>query len=212
MANLHSPTPQWGQAALSALLVLLESIFTLMLRLDPMLRRRAYTLAERGTIVLVRSYVPNVEFYATFSFKGVFLDAHLPIGAQPSATINGYSFQYAQVLASDKAKDVDALQILADTDIQNLLHAFLTRLGVVGFSQAIMARFAQKDTPTPDERKRTQAHKIESLSQDLHQATLTQARLQAQVQEMQDKQKKTLIALVVAVLVALVALIAHFFR
>ncbi|WP_261868760.1 hypothetical protein [Psychrobacter sp. JCM 18901] len=60
---------------LNIILVFIESALTLLLRLDPELRKAAYPLAKQGTVVALRLYLPHVEVFATFSTKGVLLDA-----------------------------------------------------------------------------------------------------------------------------------------
>ena len=66
-AKLNDPQPTYhtsdddglSRGLLNILLVFLESAITLALRFDPTLRKLAYPLAERGTVVCIRTTVPR---------------------------------------------------------------------------------------------------------------------------------------------------------
>ena len=59
-----------SHSLLNIILVFIESALTLLLRLDPELRKAAYPLAKQGTVVALRLYLPHVEVFATFNTKG----------------------------------------------------------------------------------------------------------------------------------------------
>lgn len=199
---------------LNILLVFLESAITLILRFDPTLRQLAYPLAERGTVVCVRTYLPHTQFYVTFGYRGVLLDDRLPANkTAPDMTVNAYSFQLINTLTTHSESSVDALQIRGSQDDTQDFKAFLVRLGVGGVIQNLLAKFKGKPAPTPEEKAEKQENykaKIAEQSARIDELTLHNHRLNTALLELQSKQKSTLIALVVACVIALVAIIMNF--
>ena len=72
----NNATKQYNIAytALNVVLVIIETLLTLLLRFDGNLRRAVYPLATTNTVLCIHSYVPNVTFYATFTINGILLD------------------------------------------------------------------------------------------------------------------------------------------
>lgn len=199
---------------LNILLVFLESAITLILRFDPTLRQLAYPLAERGTVVCIRTYLPHTQFYATFGYRGVLLDDRLPANkSAPDMTVNAYSFQLINAITTHSESSVDSLQIRGGQDDTHDFKAFLVRLGVGGVIQNLLAKFKGKPAPTPEEKAEKQENykiKIAEQSARIDELTLHNHRLNTALLELQSKQKSTLIALVVVCVIAIVAIIMNF--
>ena len=101
---------------LNIILVFIESALTLLLRLDPELRKAAYPLAKQGTVVALRLYLPHVEVFATFSTKGVLLDAELPIDrSEPDVIINAYSIQVINAITTHDSETTEKLQMRGES-------------------------------------------------------------------------------------------------
>ena len=106
-----------SHSLLSIILVFIESALTLLLRLDSDLRKAAYPLAKQGTVVCLRLYLPHVQVFATFSYKGVLLDASLPANrSEPDVIINAYSIEILKALATHNSETIDKLQMRGELE------------------------------------------------------------------------------------------------
>ena len=202
---------------LNVILVLIESVLTLLLRFDADLRKVAYPLAQKGVVVAIRTYLPHTQVYATFSSKGVLLDDELPIGAaQADVVINAYSFQLFNALVGHNPASVDALQIRGESAQVEDIKAFLLQVGVGGVVQNLLYKIKGKPQ-TPEQKQAQKENKLATLTQALSEKTqeaeqlsIDNRRLTTQLIEAQHKQKSTKTALIVAIVIALLALISHF--
>lgn len=203
-----------SRGILNILLVFLESAITLILRFDPTLRQLAYPLATRGTVVCIRTYLPHVQFYATFGYRGVLLDDRLPVHKDtPDMTVNAYSFQLINAITTHSSSSVESLQIRGSQEDAHDFKAFLVQLGVGGVIHNLLKKFKSKPAPTPEEKAQKQENykaKIAEQSARIDELTLHNHRLSTALIETKNKQKTTLIALVVTSVIALVAIIMHF--
>lgn len=88
----NNATKQYNIAytALNVVLVIIETLLTLLLRFDGNLRRAVYPRTT-NTVLCIHSYVPNVTFYATFTINGILLDRQLQPSQQVDVTINGFT-------------------------------------------------------------------------------------------------------------------------
>ncbi|WP_253850305.1 hypothetical protein [Moraxella nonliquefaciens] len=222
-AKLNDPQPTYhtsdddglSRGLLNILLVFLESAITLALRFDPTLRKLAYPLAERGTVVCIRTYIPHVQFYATFGYRGVLLDDRLPIDkTTPNMTVNAYSFQLISAITTHSSSSIESLQIRGNHQDVHDFKEFLMRLGVAGVIQNLLGKIKGKPAPDPEQKaKKQEDHKAKIAEQSarIDELTLQNHKLTTALAELQGKQKSTFIALVVVGIIALIAIIMNFF-
>ena len=131
-----------SHSLLNIILVFIESALTLLLRLDPELRKAAYPLAKQGTVVALRLYLPHVEVFATFSTKGVLLDAELPIGrSEPDVIINAYSVQIINAISTHDSEATEKLQMRGESVQVQLVKQFIMQLGVGNLIRGVIQKF-----------------------------------------------------------------------
>lgn len=199
-----------SHSLLNIILVFIESALTLLLRLDPELRRAAYPLAKQSTVVCVRMYLPHVEVYATFSYKGVLLDANLPVGrTEPDVIINAYSIQVLSALTSHDIETADKLQMRGDSVQVQLVKQFILQMGFGSLIQSIIKKFkAGSGKPKPSEaelasKKEDYKHRITEQQTQINTLTIKNRELETTVKELQSKQKTWMIIAIAAIIVAL---------
>lgn len=206
-----------SHSLLNIILVFIESALTLLLRLDPELRRAAYPLAKQSTVVCVRMYLPHVEVYATFSYKGVLLDANLPVGrTEPDVIINAYSIQVLSALTSHDIETADKLQMRGDSVQVQLVKQFILQMGFGSLIQSIIKKFkAGSGKPKPSEaelasKKEDYKHRITEQQTQINTLTIKNRELETTVKELQSKQKIWMITAIIAIIVALGLIITLF--
>ena len=199
-----------SHSLLNIILVFIESALTLLLRLDPELRKAAYPLAKQGTVVCVRMYLPHVEVYATFSYKGVLLDANLPAGrTEPDVIINAYSIQVLSALTSHDIETADKLQMRGDSVQVQLVKQFILQMGFGSLIQSIIKKFkGGSGKPKPSEaelatKKEDYKHRITEQQTQINTLTIKNRELETTVKELQSKQKTWMITAIVAIIVAI---------
>lgn len=204
-----------SHSLLSIILVFIESALTLLLRLDSDLRKAAYPLAKQGTVVCLRLYLPHVQVFATFSYKGVLLDANLPAErSEPDVIINAYSVELLKALATHDSATTDKLQMRGESEKVQLVRGFIAQVGMGGLIQSLLKRFKGSDSKnkpnTTDKEEKNNNYKLRIAEQQTQINTLTikNRELEATVKEQQSKQKTVTIAAVVATIIAIGALIA----
>lgn len=204
-----------SHSLLSIILVFIESALTLLLRLDSDLRKAAYPLAKQGTVVCLRLYLPHVQVFATFSYKGVLLDANLPAErSEPDVIINAYSVELLKALATHDSATTDKLQMRGESEKVQLVRGFIAQVGMGGLIQSLLKRFKGSDSKnkpnTADKEEKNNNYKLRIAEQQTQINTLTikSRELEATVKEQQSKQKTVTIAAVVATIIAIGALIA----
>ncbi|ALF60491.1 hypothetical protein [Psychrobacter urativorans] len=203
-----------SHSLLNIILVFIESALTLLLRLDPELRKAAYPLAKQDTVVCLRMYLPHVEVFATFSFKGVLLDANLPAGrTEPDVIINAYSIQVLNALTTHDAETTDKLQMRGDSAQVQLVKHFIMQMGFGSLIQSVIKRFkGGKGKPKASDAERevkNNNYKLRITEQQTQINTLTikNRELEMTVKELQSKQKLFMITAVVATIIAIGAII-----
>lgn len=206
-----------SHSLLNIILVFIESALTLLLRLDPELRRAAYPLAKQSTVVCMRMYLPHVEVYATFSYKGVLLDANLPVGrTEPDVIINAYSIQVLSALTSHDIETADKLQMRGDSVQVQLVKQFILQMGFGSLIQSIIKKFkAGSGKPKPSEaelasKKEDYKHRITEQQTQINTLTIKNRELETTVKELQSKQKTWMITAIVAIIMALGLIITLF--
>lgn len=206
-----------SHSLLNIILVFIESALTLLLRLDPELRRAAYPLAKQSTVVCMRMYLPHVEVYATFSYKGVLLDANLPVGrTEPDVIINAYSIQVLSALTSHDIETADKLQMRGDSVQVQLVKQFILQMGFGSLIQSIIKKFkAGSGKPKPNEaelasKKEAYKHRITEQQTQINTLTIKNRELETTVKELQSKQKTWMITAIVAIIMALGLIITLF--
>ncbi|MBU5616109.1 hypothetical protein KPY62_03105 [Psychrobacter sp. TAE2020] len=203
-----------SHSLLSIILVFIESALTLLLRLDSDLRKAAYPLAKQGTVVCLRLYLPHVQVFATFSYKGVLLDANLPAErSEPDVIINAYSIELLKALATHDSAATDKLQMRGESEKVQLVRGFIAKVGMGGLIQSLLKRFKGSDSKnkssTAEKEEKNNNYKLRIAEQQTQINTLTikNRELETTVKEQQSKQKTVTIAAVVATIIAVAALI-----
>ena len=201
-----------SNSLLNVVLVFAVSAITLVLRLDANLRKAVYPLAQKSTVVCVRSYLPHTQFYATFTNKGILLDSELPHSAtEPDVVINAYSHQLINSLVSNDVTQINKITMRGGTETVNEVRNFLSQLGVASLFQGIIKTVKGKDKEKAEEAKEENKPdykaRIEEQQQQLNALSMRNRELEISLKEAHSKQKTTMIALIVASLIAIAAVI-----
>lgn len=202
-----------SNSILSVILVMLESFITLVLRFDAKLRQIVYPLAKENVVVCVRTYVPHLTFYATFTFNGVLLDTQLRANQMVDVTINAFTWQLFGAIFTNDSKAVDKLQMRGEPFRIEQVKGFLQGIGigqvVQYILQTIKGKSAENTKLTDDDKKiKLDEYKTRITEQQnqINALTISQSQLATQAQELKSKNKTLLIALGVTV-VALIGCI-----
>ncbi|MEL0618955.1 hypothetical protein [Psychrobacter proteolyticus] len=200
---------------LNIILVFIESALTLLLRLDPELRKAAYPLAKQGTVVALRLYLPHVEVFATFSTKGVLLDAQLPIGrSEPDVVINAYSIQVINAITTHDSETTEKLQMRGESIQVQLVKQFIMQLGLGSLIQGLIKKIKGGKTKTKpteadlEEKKNNYKLRIKEQQTQINTLTIKNRELETTVRELQSKQKTLMIVTVVALIIMIGSVIA----
>ncbi|WP_201528610.1 MULTISPECIES: hypothetical protein [Psychrobacter] len=206
-----------SHSLLSIILVFIESALTLLLRLDPELRKAAYPLAKQSTVVCLRLYLPHVQIFATFGYKGVLLDAKLPANrSEPDVIINAYSIQVLNAITTHDSETTDKLQMRGDSVQVQLVKQFIMQMGLGSLIQSVIKKIkGDKSTSKPsdaemEEKKNNYKRRITEQQTQINTLTIKNRELETTVKELHSKQKVTMITAVVAAIIAIGALIALF--
>ena len=197
------------------ILVFIESALTLLLRLDPELRRAAYPLAKQGTVVALRLYLPHVEIFATFSTKGVLLDAQLPIDrSEPDVIINAYSLQVINAITTHDSETTEKLQMRGESVQVQLVKQFIMQLGLGSLIQGLIKKIKGgkgKSKPTEAdlaEKKENYKLRIKEQQTQINTLTIKNRELETTVKELQSKQKMLVIVTIAALAIMIGTIIA----
>ncbi len=197
-----------SHSLLNIILVFIESALTLLLRLDPELRKAAYPLAKQGTVVALRLYLPHVEVFATFSTKGVLLDAQLPVGrSEPDVVINAYSIQVINAITTHDRETTEKLQMRGESLQVQLVKQFIIQLGLGSLIQGLIRKIKGgkgKTKPTDAEmaeKKDNYKQRIKEQQTQINTLTIKNRELETTVKELQSKQKTLTIVTVVALVI-----------
>ena len=202
---------------LNIILVFIESALTLLLRLDPELRKAAYPLAKQETVVALRLYLPHVEVFATFTTKGVLLDDSLPIGrSEPDVIINAYSVQVINAIITHDTESTEKLQMRGESVQVQLVKQFIMQLGFVSLIQGLIKKIKggkSKTKPTEAEmaeKKESYKLRIKEQQTQINTLTIKNRELETTVKELQSKQKTFIIIAIIFAVIAIAAVIALF--
>ncbi|MGP9557564.1 hypothetical protein [Psychrobacter sp. AOP7-A1-24] len=200
---------------LNIILVFIESALTLLLRLDPELRKAAYPLAKQGTVVALRLYLPHVEVFATFNTKGVLLDAQLPIGrSEPDVVINAYSIQVINAITTHDSETTEKLQMRGESIQVQLVKQFIMQLGLASLIQGLIKKIKGDKTKTKpteadlEEKKNNYKLRIKEQQTQINTLTIKNRELETTVKELQSKQKTLMIVTVIALVITIGSVIA----
>ncbi|MED6318386.1 MAG: hypothetical protein VYA60_14285 [Pseudomonadota bacterium] len=204
-----------SHSLLNIILVFIESALTLLLRLDPELRKAAYPLAKQGTVVALRLYLPHVEVFATFSTKGVLLDAELPVGrSEPDVVINAYSIQVINAITTHDRETTEKLQMRGESVQVQLVKQFIMQLGLGSLIQGLIRKIKGgkgKTKPSDAEMAEKKDHykeRIKEQQAQINTLTIKNRELETTVKELQSKQKTFMIVTMVALVVMIGSIIA----
>ena len=202
---------------LNIILVFIESALTLLLRLDPELRKAAYPLAKQETVVALRLYLPHVEVFATFTTKGVLLDDRLPIGrSEPDVIINAYSVQVINAIITHDTESTEKLQMRGESVQVQLVKQFIMQLGFGSLIQGLIKKIKggkSKTKPTEAEmaeKKESYKLRIKEQQTQINTLTIKNRELETTVKELQSKQKTFIIIAIIFAVIAIAAIIALF--
>lgn len=202
---------------LNIILVFIESALTLLLRLDPELRKAAYPLAKQETVVALRLYLPHVEVFATFTTKGVLLDDRLPIGrTEPDVIINAYSIQVLNAIITHDTESTEKLQMRGESVQVQLVKQFIMQLGFGSLIQGLIKKIKGgkgKTKPTEAEmaeKKESYKLRIKEQQTQINTLTIKNRELETTVKELQSKQKTFIITAIIFAVIAIAAIIALF--
>ncbi len=177
--------------ALNVVLVIIETLLTLLLRFDADLRKTVYPLATTNTVVRIHAYVPSVTFYMTFTVNGILLDSQLQPSQQVDVTINGFTWQIAQNLFTNQPKAIEQLQIRGEAQKMAEVKAFLHQIGINQLLQVITkAVKGDKDkqkTKKPTKTDTDYKQQVETLNSQVNAANLQKTALEAQIVELKSK-------------------------
>lgn len=203
-----------SQNALNVVLVIIETLLTLLLRFDAQLRQRVYPLAQNNTVVCIHSYVPQVTIYATFTVNGILLDSQLQPNQQVDVTINGFTWEIAQAIFVNKPAIVEKLQIRGERDKAEQVKAFLMAIGIASVVQNIVASLFNKQDKKTDSQDDTNSKinvteyrlRISEQQNTINQLTLEQTELNAQIKQLHSQNKflKICVAVLGALLVSVI--------
>lgn len=200
---------------LNIILVFIESALTLLLRLDPELRKAAYPLAKQGTVVALRLYLPHVEIFATFSTKGVLLDAQLPIDrSEPDVIINAYSIQIINAITTHDSETTEKLQMRGESVQVQLVKQFIMQLGLGSLIQGLIKKFkggkSKQDLSEAEmaDKKHSYQLRIKEQQTQINTLTMKNRELETTLKESQSKQKTLIIVTVVSIIGMIGAIIA----
>lgn len=203
-----------SHSLLNIVLVFIESALTLLLRLDPALRKAAYPLAKQDTVVCLRLYLPHTEVFATFSYKGILLDAQLPAHrSEPDVIINAYSIQVLNAVTRHDSESTDKLQMRGESTQVQLVKQFIMQLGLGSLLQSIIKKIKGGDTkskPTSaetEEKNNNYKLRIKEQQTQINVLTIKNRELETTVKELQSKQKLLTITTVIASIIAIGAII-----
>lgn len=220
MLNTADPqTPKENiisQSVLSVILVMLESFITLVLRFDSNLRQIAYPLATDNVVVCVRTYVPHLTFYATFTYNGVLLDTQLRANQLVDVTINAFTWQIVSAIFTNDSKAVDKLQMRGEGLRVQQVKSFLQGIGigqvVQHLLQTIKGKTEKEEKPEKDDLLLEYKHRISEQQTQINALTISQSQLATQAQELKSKNKILMIALGITVVALLGCVIIIFMQ
>lgn len=200
----------FSQTALNVILVILETLLTLLLRFDAPLRQIMYPLAQDNTVLCIKSYVPYLTIYATFSVNGVLLDSRLMPNQKVDVTVNGFTWEIVQAIFSQRVSVIEKLQFRGEMDKVAQIKAFFLAIGVVKSVQEIIQKFTGKTEKTQEKPKKSTEEykqKIETQKQQINELTVINAELQTALLELKSQNKILKISLGVAVVLFLICAI-----
>lgn len=219
-ANFKTQSPPQdttlAQSVLNVALVMVESFITLLLRFDANLRQVAYPLATDNVVVCVRSYVPHVTFYATFTYNGVLFDSQLQPNQQVDVTINAFTWQLLGAIISNDAKAIDKLQMRGDILKLEQVKRFLLGMGlgqiVKQLVQTVKGKNEKPEPPKKDDLLVDYKQRITEQQTQINTLTLSHTQLTAQNTELKSKNKYLSIGLGVMTVLFLASLVFLFTR
>lgn len=200
----------FSQTALNVILVILETLLTLLLRFDAPLRQIMYPLAQDNTVLCIKSYVPYLTIYATFSVNGVLLDSRLMPNQKVDVTVNGFTWEIVQAIFSQRVSVIEKLQFRGEIDKVAQIKAFFLAIGVVKSVQEIIQKFTGKTEKTQEKPKKSTEEykqKIETQKQQINELTVINAELQTALLELKSQNKILKISLGVVVVLFLICAI-----
>lgn len=104
----------------SVILIVLETVFTFILKHDRVVRLHTRPLIEQNLTLRVNTFLPAISFYVRFTQKGILFDRIAPTEAA-QLEINASVFDFLQIFVFANAKSLRGLRILGDKDLADQL-------------------------------------------------------------------------------------------
>lgn len=178
--------PSFSQTALNVILMLVETLLTLLLRFDANLRQVMYPLAQDNTVVCIRSYVPHTTIYATFTVNGILLDSQLHQNQQVDVTINGFTWQIAQAILTHNLPVIEQLQLRGSLDKVALVKNFLLAVGIAPIVERVQQTIGKKGAKATASDSDSDPQDASNKDSQPKNAKPTEAAVKARIQEQQN--------------------------
>lgn len=199
---------------LSVVLVIAESLLSLLIRFNKPLKTRLLPLVAKDLVVCIRTYLPHYVFFLSFTEKGVLFDSQLPeTRSAEDVLVTGSSITLVRLLLTGDETLVKKLQFRGESHEISLLQECVENMGLRNVMQDMFENI--KDfTPEKQQEKQQalsqfqaqvslQENTIESLNHSL-------AASQAQTTSLQ-KHIRMLLGFIVLLLVAMCVLLVYVF-
>lgn len=215
-----SQSDDWSQRVLELFLVFIETLLTLTLRFDTQLRQAVYPLAQAQVVIKIRTYLPNQQFYLSFTNKGILLDNDLPLQkTQADILLNAYSFEIILAILSDKKAKIDALQYIGDEQKIQWFKHFLQTLSVNHLLNRLLSVFGKNKTDNQEEKQNSKQEKVEHYKEQINQLEISNnqlmtdnARLSTQVAQLKSRQSFYHYLSIAFAVIAVIALVVMVIR
>lgn len=205
-----------AKSILNVTLVIVETFITLVLRFDENLRKIVYPLAKDNVVVCVRSYVPHITLYATFSYHGVLLDSELRQEQQVDVTINAFTLQLFQAIFTHDVRSIDKLQMRGEALRVEQVKRFLLSIGVgqaiQNLAQTVKGKTQKNKNEDNDEKDKlakilAYKNRIDEQQTQINTLTVEKTQLTVINDELKSKNKILMMSLGVSVLITIFCII-----
>lgn len=126
------------------LLVVIETLLSVALRIDKRLRQQVYPLVEDHAVWCIRTYLPHVVIYVSFTPQGILLDSKLPDNmGEPDVTVSGSLMAVMRSVLSSDERAINKLQFRGDAESAKLSRDLLANMGLQQTITNILGRLRQ---------------------------------------------------------------------
>lgn len=168
--------------AVAILLVIIESALSVALRLDKGLRQKVYPLVHANMRWSIRTYLPHVIVYVSFTPNGILLDSTPPDDeGEPDVIISGSLMAVVRSALLSDSRIISKLQFRGESEDISVSREFLANLGLQHVASNMFGRLRQIDKSENDSQEKLlvnyksqideQQNTIDTLSTQLNTAT-----------------------------------------